>query len=195
MEAIFAALSGLIILAGAPPYLIDILKGKTKPQRTTWFIWSVLGIIAFIAQVQLHGGWSLVYLGLDALGNLALFLLSLKYGVGGWTWVDKAALVIAAIGIVASFAVHQPVVAIFGVVLADMSGAFLTILKTLRAPGTETTITWIFLGSAALFSALAVGKWNAQLLLYPLYLVVADGAVLGAQLIGFRRQKARAISA
>jgi hypothetical protein len=75
---IFAILAGLMLVAGAPPYLFDIIKGKTKPQRATWFIWGFLGVIAFISQVSLHGAWSLVFVGFDALGSVLVFFLSLK---------------------------------------------------------------------------------------------------------------------
>src|SRR5882724_5474697 len=115
MSEVLAILSGLIILAGAPPYLLDILRHKTKPERATWFIWSILGVIAFVAQVKVHGGWSLLFVGLDAIGNTAVFLLSLRFGMGGWKRLDKIALAIAVAGLVTAYFVRQPVVALAGV--------------------------------------------------------------------------------
>lgn len=189
MAEIFAILSGLILLAGAPPYLIDIFKGKTKPERATWFIWSVLGNIALISQISLHGGWSLVFVGLDGLGSTLVFLLSLKYGVGGWTRLDKAALVIAAVGVIISIADHRPAVALAGVVLADLAGVVLTIKKTFAAPESETAITWFFVGTASLLGALSVGKIQPDLLIYPVYLTVANYSVLIAKYAGIAFQK------
>lgn len=180
----FALASGIILLAGAPPYLYDILKGKTKPERATWFIWSVLGIIAFISQASLHGGWSLVFIGIDAFGSILVFLLALKFGVGGWTRIDKIGLVIALIGVVISLAARQPTLAIIGVVLADLAGVALTVRKTFYKPRSETAITWFFIGTASLLGALSVGKWQLDLLLYPLYLAVANYSVLAAKYAG-----------
>ncbi len=181
---IFAVIAGLMLLAGAPPYLVDILKGKTKPERATWFIWSVLGMIALISQINLHGHWSIVFVGLDAFGSLMVFSLSLKYGVGGWTRLDKLALVIATAGIIFSFLAHAPIIALLGVVLADLSGAVLTVRKTFLAPETETTITWLFVGTASLFGVLSVGKLDYGLLIYPLYLALANYSVVVAQQFG-----------
>jgi len=180
----FGLTAGLMLLAGAPPYLIDILKGKTKPERATWFIWSVLGVIAFFSQVSLGAHWSLLFAGFDAFGSILVFGLSLKYGVGGWTRLDKIALGIAGLGVFVSFVSHQPAVALIGVVLADLSGAVLTIRKTYLAPDSETTITWLFVGSSALFGALSVGKWSFGLLLYPVYLTIGNYGVLVAQWLG-----------
>jgi len=184
MAELFAILAGLIIIAGAPPYLYDILKGKTKPQRVTWFIWGVLSTIAFISQAQLNGGWSLLFVGLNALGGILVFLLSLHYGVGGWTRLDKVALVVAFIGVIISLVIKQPIVALAGVVLADLAGLVPTIRKTLRNPESETTITWLLIGTASLLGALSVGRLEYSLLLYPVYLALADYGVVVAQVVG-----------
>jgi len=184
MAEIFGIVAGLMLLAGAPPYFIDILKGKTKPERATWFIWSVLGVIAFFSQLSLGAHWSLLFAGIDALGSILVFGLSLKYGVGGWTKIDKIALVIAGIGVFVSLASHQPVAALVGAVLADLSGAVLTIRKTYLDPDSETTITWLFIGTSALLGSLSVGKWSFGLLLYPVYLSVGSYGVLVAQWLG-----------
>lgn len=184
MAKYFAILVALMMLAGAPAYLRDILKGKTKPQRASWFIWTILGVTAFIAQLKLHGAWSLVFVGMDALGNIVVFCLSLKYGTGGWSISDKIALLVAILSVAVSLVYHEPFLALVGVVLADLSGALLTILKTYRLPDSETTITWLFLGSASLVGALSVGKLDWQLLLYPVYLALANYGVVVSQLAG-----------
>jgi hypothetical protein len=181
---LFAAISAVIIIAGAPPYVIDIFKGKTRPERATWLIWAVLGTIAFLSQLSLHGGWSLVFVGLDGLGSILVFLLSLRYGVGGWTWLDQIALVIAAIGVVTSLVAHNPTFALCGVVVADLSGTVLTVRKTFLAPSTETTITWFMVGTAALLGVFSVGKWQMDLLIYPVYLMLANYSVLAAKYLG-----------
>jgi hypothetical protein len=185
MAELFAILSGLILVVGGPPYLLDILKGKTKPQRTTWFIWSVQGLIAFGSQFQLGAHWSLLFAGLNAGGNLVVFLLSLKYGVGGdWKLVDCAALGIACIGLVVSLLVKAPAVALVGVILADFAGVIPTLHKTFKIPSSETSITWFALGTSSLLAVFSVGSWSWTLLLFPVYMAVANYAVLVAQYFG-----------
>jgi hypothetical protein len=119
LTELFGILSGTVIFFGGPPYLFDILKGKTKPQRTTWFIWTILGVISFTSQLKLGAHWSLVYVGLNAAGNLAVFLLALKYGTGGWRRADIFALIIATIGVVVAITVDSPIVALLGAIVAD----------------------------------------------------------------------------
>jgi hypothetical protein len=191
MPEVFAILSGAVVLIGGPPYLIDILKGKTKPQRTTWFIWSVQGVIAFGSQVSLGAHWSLVFAGMNAAGNLAVFLLSLKFGVGGgWKRIDVAALTIACVGLVVSLIAKAPLVALIGVIVADFAGVIPTLHKTYLLPKSETTITWLALGTSSLLAIFSVGSWKFSLLLYPLYMTFANYAVLVAQALGELSRKA-----
>lgn len=178
---IFAILAVLIVLFGAPFYLIDILKHRTKPQRTTWFIWTVQGAIAFFSQIQLHAHWSLLFIGVSALGNLIVFILSIFYGVGGWKPLDMFALAVATIGMIISIAAHEPILAIIGVVIADFAGVVPTLKKVYLNPSSETTITWAALTLSSVFTMVSVGSWNIKLMLYPLYLAVANGLVLGVQ--------------
>jgi len=195
MGETFAILSGAIVLLAGPPYLIDIFKGKTKPQRTAWFIWTVLGLVAFGSQIGLKAHWSLVYAGLNALGNLIVFLLSFKYGVGGWKKLDVVALIIAAIGVVVSFAVRDPLFALFGVIIADFAGTVLTLHKTFLMPSSETSITWLFFGTSSLLGALSVGAWDFKLLLYPLYMAFATYSILVAQALGVLLRRTKLSSA
>lgn len=190
MTLLLASLSTVLFLLAAPPYIIDTLRGRTRPERATWFIWSVLGVIAFAAQVQLHARWSLLFTGLDTLGCLLAFLLSICYGVGGWTFLDKIGLAIAVLGVAISLVSREPVIAILGVLLADFSGTVLTIRKTLADPNSETTISWLLIGAGSCCSVLLVRSLSVGLLLYPCYLMVANLAIPCAQVIGRRRQDA-----
>lgn len=184
LTELFGILSGTVIFFGGPPYLLDILKGKTKPQRTTWFIWTFLGSISFTSQLKLGAHWSLVYVGLNAAGNLAVFLLSLKYGIGGWRKMDVTALIIACIGVAISLIFTSPLIALTGSIVADFAGTSLTLYKTYLDPSSETSITWFFMGTSSLFAALAVGKLDFSLLLYPAYICIVTYGVLVAQWLG-----------
>ena len=123
MKEILTIISVILILAAGPPYIFDILRKKTKPQRATWLIFTVLGLIAFISQLQLGATWSLVFLGLDVLGSLGVLILSIPYGVGGFSRLDKYSLSVAGAGVLISILAHHPVIAILGVMLADLAGA------------------------------------------------------------------------
>src|SRR6185312_4934943 len=114
-----------------------------------------------------------------------IFCLSIKYGVGGHSKLDMSALGVATIGVIVALLARQPLLSLLGVILADISGTFLSIRKAFIEPGSETSITWLLIGTAAIFGCLSVGKFSLALLLYPLYLVVANYAIYAAQLMGY----------
>lgn len=174
----------MIFCIAGPPYILDTIRGKTKPQRATWFIWTVLGMIAFISQVALGARWSLVFTGLDTFGSLLVLGLSIPYGVGGWKRLDRAALAVAAVGVGVSLVARQPIVAISGVILADVSGAALTVRKVFLQPDSETTISWLLIGAGSLCGVLSVQRLDAGLLLYPVYLFIINWSVPLAQAVG-----------
>lgn len=61
-------------------------------------------------------------MGLNVAGNLAVFLLSLKYGIGGWRRLDVVALAIATIDVAVTVGVGSLIVTRLGSILAYFSG-------------------------------------------------------------------------
>ncbi|MBW4061426.1 hypothetical protein HJC99_02550 [Candidatus Saccharibacteria bacterium] len=190
-EPIFGVASALLLAASGPSYFISTIKGQMKPQRATWFIWAVLGVTALVSQVALGGTWSVVFTAVDSLGNILMFLLALKYGVGGWNRLDKIALVIAGVGIIVSIVVRQQLIALVGVIVADAASASLTIRKAYLDPASEDPLAWLLVGLSAVCALIAVGRIDVQLLIYPIYLALANFGVVVAQRVGFRRVAGR----
>ena len=180
----FAAVSTALALAGGPAYFFDILRRRTKPERVTWFVWSLQGLIAFTGQAILGGGWSLVFIGMNAAGNLIVFLLALKFGVGGWKPIDKTALAIALAGLAASVLVREPVVALLGVIAADFAGTVPTFFKVYRMPESETTFTWLSFATASVLAIFSIGSFKWSLIIYPLYLALDNYAIVVFQYLG-----------
>ena len=48
---IFGILAGVFSAISYPPYIVAILKGKAKPERASWLIWSVLTAMGFFTQL------------------------------------------------------------------------------------------------------------------------------------------------
>lgn len=178
---ILAIAQVVIFCLAGPPYILDTIHGKTKPQRATWLIWTVLGTIAFVSQVALGASWSLVFTGLDTCGSLLVLLLSIWYGVGGWSRLDRLALLVAAGGVIVSLLAGAPVLAILGVILADLSGTILTVRKVFLHPDSETTVTWLLIGVGSLCGVASVQRLDVGLLLYPAYLCLVNWSVPVAQ--------------
>jgi len=169
------------------PYIIyfrDILRKKTKPERASWLIWSVLGSIAFFSQLAKGASNSLWMPGLQTIGVTTIFILSLFYGIGGLTKRDIIALLIALLGLLLWFATKEAALALFIVMGVDAVGSYLTIVKGYEDPESETLSSWFYFSASGIFSALSVGQLNFILLSYPLYIFVVNAVTAGAILLG-----------
>ncbi len=48
----FVILGVVIGFIGSLSYLLSTIKGKTKPNRVTWFLWAIAPLIAFAAEIK-----------------------------------------------------------------------------------------------------------------------------------------------
>ena len=110
--------------------------------------------------------------------------------MGGVSPVELALLGIAALGIVGWQIADDPVVATCSVVVADLIGVALMLPKTYRDPGLRDTRD---VRHRRRLDALRAGRRRtprtASLLIYPLYILIADSAVVA---VIFLRRRALA---
>ena len=179
--------SGILMMISSVPYIRDILKGKTKPERATWFIWSVLMIIAFFAQVASGGTFSTLLTVGDTIVVIVIFILSIKHGMAGWMMRDKLALVGAGISLILWYFTKNPAIALLIVIFIDFLGAWLTIVKSYENPQSETMVSWFISSVAGLLGVLAVGEMNFILLAFPLYICLIN-LTIGLTIFFVRRK-------
>lgn len=183
----FGYLSGIAITLSFLPYLIGIFRGRTKPERVSWLLWSILGGIAFFTQSAKGAGDSLWLTGAQAVGDLLIFILALKYGIGGFLKRDKIALVVAFLSLVLWYLTNEPLFTLLVVVLIDGTGAVLTIIKTYELPETEPMLSWILTALGGLFGILAVGSFDFALLVFPVYTFLVNIAIVMSIILGRKK--------
>ena len=189
-RADLAVIAAGLTLACVVPYLRDVRRGETQPQRASWFVFATLGAVAAVSQA-LDGSMAGTWLAAgSAVGFGAVFVASIRRGVGGFAARDRIALAVAVVGTTLSVVTARPLMAVVGVVLAELGAVGLTVRKALDDPGSETRSTWIADGLAGLLGIAAVDRLTATALLYPVHHTVANGAVVAAIAIGRRRSGA-----
>lgn len=182
-------LSGIIILISFIPYIIDIFKNNTKPERMSWLLWAVLGAISFFSQLAEGASYSLIMTGVQFLGDFLIFILAIKYGIGGLLKRDILGFLGAFCALLFWYISKEPAAALFIVIFVDAIGVILTIVKTYQHPETETSSTWVLTFLAGLFASVAVGKLDLVLLAFPLYVALAGLSILLAIYLGKRYKR------
>lgn len=168
---IVGIIAGFIGLLGYLPYIITTFKGKTKPNRATWWVWGLLGIIQVISyyysELKIDGAiWLLICY---AICQMIMAILSIQFGEGGWNKLDKMCLV----GVVFSLFLWQwfnsASITLIFTVIVDIFGALPTVVKSYYEPQKESSFSWTIFLIANSLNLVAIGEWSLRSI-YPFYL-------------------------
>src|SRR5665811_1165536 len=141
MKDIFITTSVILGLISSFVYFIAILKGEARPHRTTRLVFLLISTLITLALFA-QGNRVAVWLSaVSTFQSVVIFLLSIKYGMGGRSKTDIFCLLIAFIGIASWQLTKDPLIALYFAIAADFTGIVPTLIKTYHFPHTEV---WIF---------------------------------------------------
>lgn len=183
MQLTVGFLALVLNFIGYIPYIRDILRKKVKPHRITWGIWTILTTIAAFNQVSNGGGYSSLFFISTALLVTIVFVLSFHYGMGGASKIDRLCLILAILLLIYWIMVQETRLSTVVAVIIDGLAAIPTIIKTYRQPETESYPQWILAGIAGVLTMIAVPRFDWILIIYPLYIVLMNGAIVGVKYI------------
>lgn len=190
MLEVIGILSGIIAFLASIPYIIDIVKGNTKPQRMAWVIFITLSGISFFAQMAEGATNSLWFPLVLFVQSIIIFGLTLKYGVGGASKFDIFSLVLAIAIMLVWFITNSAALAIICGVAVNTIGKALVAVKVYKLPHTEYVPTWVWSAVASVLAVIAVGELDWILILAPLQNAITVAAI--ACLILYRRKQVKA---
>jgi len=171
-------LSSLIALISPIIYARAIFRGEAKPHRTTRLVLLTITLLSTFALFAQHDTVAIWLSGVSALQAIFIFILSLKYGMGGYSLSDGACLIVAIVGILLWQITKNPAIGLYFAILADFTGMVPSLIKTYKMPHTEIYMFFLLDVFAALFSLLAVKQWTAAEVSYPLYIMLINLAMV-----------------
>jgi hypothetical protein len=184
-NTVLGLLAALFAVAGGLYYIYTIVRGNTRPQRITWLVWTLIGVLGAGSAIQGGAGpgayITLVYLGLE----VAILILSLvKYGKPGKEPYDYPLTAVAIISILVWWLADLPAafaatIAIF----ADSIGLWFTLRESWRQPETESLLAWAFDIPAAILAIAASAKFSYGAIGYLVYFFVGNSVMVGVLLI------------
>lgn len=177
MQATLLVLATILSMIGTADYVISILRGRTKPHRTTRTVLFLVSITNLIGTLAAHAGWGTLLLSLFFFGrSLVLALLSLKYGVGGASRLDITCGIIAVLGVVAWILTGSGIWALVFAIVADAVAYIPAIVKTWKMPKSEASLMYWLEGFAAM---LAIAHDGFRLsVIFQAYIVLSCVAML-----------------
>ncbi len=141
----FIIVGALIGAAGSLAYLRDTVRGRVRPNRVTFLLWSVAPMIAFSAQVGQGVGLEALMTFSTGFLPLMVFIASFSNRQAVWklTRFDWICGVLSVAGLVLWMITREGNVAIFFSIIADGLAAVPTIAKAYRFPDTEIAWPWM----------------------------------------------------
>jgi hypothetical protein len=185
----FVLLGAVFNVIGGISYLISTIKGKTKPNRITWFLWFLAPAVAFSAEISQGVGIRSLMTFMVGFNPLLIFLASFINKKSQWniTRFDLICGALSIIGLLFWYLTKVGNVAILFSIIADGLAGIPTILKSFKYPETENYK--VFLGGAisAIITLLTIKIWTFAQYAFPTYILTIN--ILLISLIKFRLGK------
>lgn len=176
LPEIFVLLGAAFILIAAGIYLVGTIKGKVKPNRISYAIWGLAPLIAFAAQVSEGVGLQSILTFAIGIGPVLIVAASFLHRSDAWrlTMLDYVCGALSLVGLILWYITQDGLLAILFSLIADIFASIPTIVKSYKAPSTESPIAYFLTGIGAFIIVLTITTWNFATYAFPLYVVLLN---------------------
>lgn len=182
-------IAGALSFLAFVPYIVATIRGKNRPNRATWIIWSAVGV-SLLASYAAAGARETLWVTVaNLLAFVFVLILSVKYGVGGWTVFDGLCLFGAAFGLLLWWWFDSPLPTLYSGLFVDLVGALPTIRKSWVQPESEDLLTWILFVAANALNLFAIREWSLVMASYPVYMVFITALMVGVLVLSRNRRR------
>ena len=179
IKEILGILAGIVSSVAYIPYVSSIFTKKTKPSRSSWWIWSFIGLLILFSYRSV-GAFNTIWVPvIFFIAPLIVAVLSLRFGENtGLNSLDKICLLGAAISIIFWLLFNSAEVALYINIFIDFLGYLPTLKKTFLNPFAESRLTWILFFLGSILNVIAIDKFTLSIALYPAYMIAMDIVML-----------------
>jgi hypothetical protein len=172
----FIIIGTIIGALGSIAYLVDTVKGKVKPNRVSFLLWSIAPFIAFAAQIKQGVGLEALMTFSTGFLPLTIFIASFVNKDAEWklTKFDLVCGILSIVGLVLWLITKVGNVAIFFSIVADALAAVPTIVKAYKYPDTELAWPWIATSVGVTLTLLTIPNWTFANSGFIIYIFLAD---------------------
>jgi hypothetical protein len=157
-------------------YVRSMFKGETKPNRVTWFMWSIAPFVASTAAVSNGVGLAVIPVFMSGFSPFLVFTASFFNKKAYWklTSFDYLCGILSGLAVVLWFLTNNPNLAIIFAIIGDALAAIPTQTKAWHNPETESAWPFIVGVFSPMTSFLVATTWGFSELAFPIYLIVIN---------------------
>ena len=182
----FIIIGTIIGAIGVLAYLVDTVKGKVKPNRVSFLLWSIAPLIAFAAQIKQGVGLESLMTFSTGFLPLTVFIASFVNKKAEWklTKFDLFCGVLSIVGLILWLITKVGNVAIAFSILADGLAALPTIIKAYKYPDTEIAWPWIATSFGVILTLLTINTLTFANSGFIIYILIVNTLIFS--LVQFR---------
>jgi hypothetical protein len=172
----FVIVGALIGAAGSFVYLWNTIKGRVRPNRVSFLLWSVAPMIAFAAQIKQGVGLESLMTFSAGFQPLCTFIASFTNKKAEWklTRFDVICGILSVLGLILWLITKVGNVAIFFSIVADGLAALPTLAKAYRYPETELAWPWLATCAGVILTLLTIREWTFANSGFIIYILIVD---------------------
>jgi hypothetical protein len=174
-------LSALISILGSLAYIIDTIKGKSKPNRVSWLMWAVAPLIGTGAAIAAGADiWATTRIFLSGFGPLVVVIVSFFNPQSYWKLnkFDFTCGVFSVLALIIWGIADSPVVAILFAAIGDGFACLPTIFKAWKFPETESGLSFLASLLATVLILPSIQVWNIENSAFQIYLLIANAVIV-----------------
>lgn len=172
----FVIVGFIINLVGGASYVKDTLNGTAKPNRVSWFLWTLAPMIAFAAEIK--SGVGIQALMTFSVGFVPLMVIIASFVNKRAYWkiekLDYFCGLLSILGLIFWYITKVGNIAIIFSILADALAAIPTLIKSYKAPESESAFVFLSSTINAVITLLTIRLWNFSHYGFPVYMVVLN---------------------
>lgn len=175
----FVLLAALLNLIGSTSYVVATIRGKTKPNRITFFLWAVAPLIAFSAELGEGVGLPALMTFMVGFGPLMVFIASFVNRKAYWkiTKLDWVFGGLSLLGLSLWAITRNGNLAILFSITADGLAAAPTVIKSYKFPDTENHLIYTLGAISAAITMLTIKDWSFAHYGFPAYILLVTSLI------------------
>lgn len=171
------AIAQFILAISILPYIISIFRGTVKPNRISWFIWSIIGFAFWLITPPTADEVTKMLTVIFMINPTIIFILTLFKGENiKPDNLEKFSLIIGLSAILVWYVLKDDsgIVPISIAILADFCALIPTLRFVFSAPDEETPLAWIFFFLGSLIAVFAIENHSLESMLLPIYMTLGS---------------------
>ena len=183
---VFAILAGIFSISAYIPYVLSILRKKTKPAIITWIIWFILDVLLLVSYIKSGAGKTTILLAAYTLGSFVISFLAIRYGI--WTGLKSSLpyFILSLIGIILWIMFSSAELGLYSFMTVLIISSWPTFKKAYKDPWGENIYSWIMWGIGSFFATISLGNfsdWTFSIALIPVIFFVCNIPITGSILL------------